>query len=965
MAIFEVQMTAESFLAAQLNILRSRRICAPPPQPFGPLLVQVQRIEFGANSLRHNVEALFSVFTEEALGAGETVEGLKVQIVQPIVIHLAELGDILSRPNLPPSQTVALPCTVILDLDYYPLTGECYMALRYAGVEWGVPPPVPPGVDAEALKAEVAKLLSSAVASPAIPFTFAIPLAGGGINRIDNAGVTVDRALQRVVFRAERGGATPNATVRWQNFYNGFVADRLPPGRNWGLFIEDKNLESSFQTMIWSAVDKGAPAELDLISVGCVYSNAGGKANLDTTLYANFDLPDPLGIEYIEPVIHSEFSAQSGMTNTLVIDIHMPDLKQVVRGIVAKYFPGLLEYLMWPMPQIFRAVGESEVEDVDLPDVPLPACTQVTELHTRCSHSVNSPGTEGIQFRFDTLVALQDGLLLTGPLVIPALAAGALDVSFLPFEWAAPPVSCGATSMATIAWFSQNGKEASRAVASIFVNTNGTAPAFLCGHEVRDDPLGVFAGAQIEADSEELPARITIRVPRPKLAYRNNPYPLRLLVRTTAGTRLVEIPPVPALTDVDLERLLAEMLGRLGLCYVRIAPWFKYPHGFNPKWHVDPPWEGRVDHRWVVRINGLAPGESASLADERGRPLATVFGREGRIAAIDIIVPSAMSDGLTLLRHGESLQGEPPRSRFDPERALAELEARGVEIVQQLVRHLARVPAGGTLRRLGRSTAMVRRGAWLVVEDQVALLDLADPGRPRRAGTWRLEGVRTAFDSAAGAVAVTEDGLWRLGEAGRFSPLARMGDGPGIVDSAPAGRGLIHLLTRETLELRDLDGRVVDRIGHEGGRSLLRLGRRLAVAGARGIQLFEPGEGRLGRPLARADVRATSVHLAADGDADSLLALRDDGSAVSLGLEGEALHETATFAAGARTAGTLRIGRLLLRPGPAHVEIGWLGEEVPVVGDSAKASKRRASPRGRKASAPASKSGAPRRRTRR
>jgi hypothetical protein len=62
LSIFEFQVSAGSFLAMQRNVLRSRRICLPGPIPVGPAQIVLDRLEFGANALRHNVADDFAVF---------------------------------------------------------------------------------------------------------------------------------------------------------------------------------------------------------------------------------------------------------------------------------------------------------------------------------------------------------------------------------------------------------------------------------------------------------------------------------------------------------------------------------------------------------------------------------------------------------------------------------------------------------------------------------------------------------------------------------------------------------------------------------------------------------------------------------------------------------------------------------------------------------------------------------------
>jgi hypothetical protein len=59
MSIVEFQLHTLAFLAAQRNALRAVKICRPAPSPEGVLL---DKVEFGNNTIRHNVDENFSVF---------------------------------------------------------------------------------------------------------------------------------------------------------------------------------------------------------------------------------------------------------------------------------------------------------------------------------------------------------------------------------------------------------------------------------------------------------------------------------------------------------------------------------------------------------------------------------------------------------------------------------------------------------------------------------------------------------------------------------------------------------------------------------------------------------------------------------------------------------------------------------------------------------------------------------------
>ena len=70
MAIIEFQMSTAAFLRAQRNALLQRQICLPGPFAFdavngvGPINIVLDRLDFGANALVHNVRRISTCWRE-------------------------------------------------------------------------------------------------------------------------------------------------------------------------------------------------------------------------------------------------------------------------------------------------------------------------------------------------------------------------------------------------------------------------------------------------------------------------------------------------------------------------------------------------------------------------------------------------------------------------------------------------------------------------------------------------------------------------------------------------------------------------------------------------------------------------------------------------------------------------------------------------------------------------------------
>src|SRR5262245_37444980 len=102
MAYTEVQFSTAAFLRAQLRQAQGARICPPDAENLGGVSVQLQRIRFGANEIRHSVPDEFTVYYNE--GGVQTptpypATGRKTQLAQQIKLAFALTDQILDHPN--------------------------------------------------------------------------------------------------------------------------------------------------------------------------------------------------------------------------------------------------------------------------------------------------------------------------------------------------------------------------------------------------------------------------------------------------------------------------------------------------------------------------------------------------------------------------------------------------------------------------------------------------------------------------------------------------------------------------------------------------------------------------------------------------------------------------------------------------------------------------------------------------
>jgi hypothetical protein len=940
--MLELQIAAPAFLALQREALRSRQFCLPAPVLVGGHSIGVEQIEFNANSLRHDVPATFAIFHQShGTVYGIPTEGFATQVAQATDLHVVSMADVLGRPNAAPATVHTIPLTVVFTIHYYALNGRCFLHTSFDHIEWGSLPSLPPGVDADDAKAAITQMLQGALASKAVPLNFAGALSEGRAE-VENAGVTVDKDLQRVVFRATTGGATSYADVPWGNFFRGFVLDRTA-GADWAFFVSKGTLESSFTTRMDSALrQEDLPSELHVISVGSTYSNAGGRGSVETVIYANVDLPDPLGTSYVTPTVRTVFSVETH--NTLDVDVFLPDVKDVAAQAVGVGVMVAGKALLGPLWDLLLG----GISGAKVPTVPLPNCREISALHQRCSLQTAMPSFAGVSLRFDSIAALPDGIALTGPVRTTATTRAGVATTFHEFAWTPPDVSCGSAGKAMLAHFMADAWNLAPMRARVFVDNTGTAPAYLCRVETRNDPRGLFPASAVRYTPGLLPAEIVVTIPNPDYGGGRR-YPLDLLVTTTAGSRLVRIPAAPELTQADVDRLTALLLVSIGDCMQLVAPWFEYPRGFNPLWHVDPPpWEANVQHLWDIDITGLRPEQTVSLADAAGLGLVTTLAGEAGLTHLTALTSPSAALELTLLRDthrdtttgGETVAppdaaGSAPAAAGSTARPRAATDSRvrewldsdeGIDVRQRLLVHTASVGLSGRCRALHPVPAWARHGVAAVVDDGLEAFDVSSPHRPVPLGSWSVPGIRGAVAWGGRLLTFGSRGLTLLTQDDVPEPL---GDPCHSIHDVVVAGAAVYVLTGEALETRDDRLCLTGRTGIAGGRTLVRLGRHVVVGGSAGLRVYGVTDGADASPVSEMNgLDVDRLTLPPEGRRDSALAVLTDGSARLVALRDGRLGTVATYERAPWFAASLSLGDVLVQIGESgrNLDVGVLGD---------------------------------------
>ncbi|HUI85660.1 MAG TPA: hypothetical protein VLY21_00700 [Nitrososphaerales archaeon] len=938
MTVVEFQISVEAFLAAQRTALKTMQFCAPAPIPVGPIgpLPQVQvvidRIEFGDSSLRHNLGAEYSIYYDY-LGTPTLlppIPAFRTQIAQTVTVYVTAFNEVLANPNGSPKIVVPFQGTIVMDLQFYggePPDQNCYLATWFSNFEPGPLPFLPPDFDpkqiplpikVDDLMQMVTRYLSSIIPPQTVPFDLLdwLPVRPSKF-LIVNAGVSADTQLQRLAFRVEIGPPTINPDVPWQNFYAGFIADRLG-GADWGLFFEGDYIASVVQTLIYEGVSGALPDQLQLY-VTTSYSNAGGKAVIMNDVLGIYDLPDPFGTLESNP--HIPIVVSLAAADLLAIDVDIPNIKDLIMSFVPEWAKIFLRF-SGPLGAFLQAMIDSAISSIKVPSVP-PVCSWTSPNVLRCVKSFYPPGIDLVASpRLTGLLALDDGIALTGPMNITPYTTGDLALTRNEFQFRPPNFACSSAGPEIVAAFSNSPGDFDILHAEVIVDYGGTLPAYICAVTPINDPLGVFPAGAISWNPTQATSVITVHPPVPPQAYYDAPYTCDLLVRTTVGVRVVRIPPPPHLTHADVDRLVADMVVKLGNCEKLVDSWFKLHQGYNPAWGVDPYRVEDVIHLWEIEIQGVEPGGTVTIADSYGREIAKASARTDELVRLSALLPPSGARELAILHGGP---GGTSGTRSEP----SGLGKQTMSIMQRLLFRTGRIQLAQPC--VGTQVALLTRkpSVVAVTENGATAFDFTNAKIPRRLAFWGMQGAKGALRWREGLILYGEEGLRMVDNEGRIVTVTEECQAEGVVTAA-AGSQLVYAASSREIGVYSPRLCKLGAVQAQDIRSLVQVGGRLVAAGPRGLAVYDLSDP--GRPALEAMHemgRVSRLTRPLAGEPASFLALSDDGSAklMRLATRKGQLEELAKFPRAPWFADAVRLGNTLVTIGEdgSSLEIGRFG----------------------------------------
>jgi len=932
MAAIEFQVGVAAFLQAQKTVLQAQQLCPPAPISVGPVQVVIDRFEFDNGTFRHNVPVSYTIFYRQP---GQTVDsstisvpGFQTQIAQPVTVYVAAFNDLVAHPNGLPDVIVPLPFTIVINVDFYAVNQVCYLALSFATLEVGPLPTLPPNFDplqiplpitassiATALNAALTALIPDRV-FPIDPLSLLRTVdVAPDPTQIVNAGVSVDSQLQRLALHIEIGAPAENPDLPWLNFFQGIFPDRLQ-GAEFGLFLAGDYIASILQTRIDRAVAGLLPDQLNLF-VTSTYSNATGSAVILNSILGIYHLPDPFGALELNPVIPVTFSVPA--PSVLAVDLGFPDISQL-----ADQLEHVIPTFLGPLGDFLQGLINSAVSGLTDPDLG-PNCKRTSPSNVHCEATAALPSIAGLTPPLVTgLLALDDGISITGSLRQAAFTTGTLSVTAGSFQFVPPSFSCAGAGPEIVAAFSNSPSSFDILHADIDVSYSGTLPVFLCGVVPLNDPLGVFPASAVTPDYPKAPLTLTVHPPIPPASYYGpggppgiTDYPCDLLVRTTAGTRFIRIPPPPFLTRTDIDRLEADLLVKLVNCEQLVESWFDRIFNYHPEWGIEAPDGEQVAHMWNVDVLGLNVGEAVALQDAAGRTLVTAIARDAASLRVSALLAPAGQTELTVLREAAPTAVQ----------AAASAPVRGIGVDQQLMVQIGLIQLHEPCLDLGAAPILGKPCALAILQGGLVAYDLSRPLSPSAVATFQVPGLRGVRKWDNDILLFGDGGLQLRDRTGRIVMASSCCEATAVIDAVVSGKWIfalsgheLHVYTPYLCRARS--------IPLEHGHSAVLVNGKLAVGAAERIHVYDIGDQFVLRQTSSLKVpHLVGVSRPFGAEAGTLLATREDGSALLLSLGADGLQEDAVFPQKPWFDGAVRVGPILVRRAPtdSSLEISRFG----------------------------------------
>lgn len=852
--LVELQINASAFLAAQLLALQAQKLAFPTPIQIGDIQLVVDHVEFGANRLDHSVvteEFIYHVvrFPDKVF---DRVEGRKVLIVQPITVFVASLADIMAHPNQAPSQLFPLQATIFVRLFYS--NDDIYQdrfQTAFDHIDIGPLPPLPPGVDGNALTQQFQTFAAKLVPSTSVTLGLAGKATGANAAvSIINTGISVDTDLTRIALRQELGIGSELDPAIWQTFFLGDVPDHLQ-GAGYAVFLASSVVENIFEQQISTGLGASHDNRFELVSgVGCTYSNPSGVARLNATFSGNVNAP--ICTVWTDVSVGGTMSIDA--PNVITVDVNLSFNPETTACTVTAAFLGaaigLIADFVVPLGSlivdpILGAMGGIATVvylagTTGPGKLPVPDCNQESDTQLVCTRTVPVITTPLGKLNLQSMAGLDDGIILQGALLAIPVGAPRMTIkSDVQFALIPPVISCGGLSGNEGKDFDKNPKAFVHIDAGITITAGSLAPIYLLDTHVVNDPLGVFSNSLTIAGSQA-PISIGISSGYPSDAYFQAPYPCQVLISTTGGERLVSIQPPPQLTQQDIDRMSAQLNAQIGNCQKLVNNWFEGGI-FNPQWLIDPgPGDRIVDHYYEVAVDGLGNGELANLVDAGNQVLVSGVAVANQSLRMSTVLAPTIGNEIGLLRVSQTQDVAGAIGHLVHSVASAtkhDKTARGIGVTERLIVRTATITLPAPAHRIAAAYLGGVPCVLSISGDRLTAFDLSNPALPSSLMSLSVPGLSGVIAHGGGLAAFGEAGFFLVDMQGaRPATCGCMGE-TAVLGAAP-GTGVLYAITDSGLEVFSPRFTQLQTISLEGSGPLARAGDKLVAASAKGLEVF-------------------------------------------------------------------------------------------------------------------------------
>ena len=453
------------------------------------------------------------------------------------------------------------------------------------------------------------------------------------------------------------------------------------------------------------------------------------------------------------------------------------------------------------------------------PDLPTPSlCTRTTDHVIECEYPVNLPpldfgaSSSLATFTLTSYRPTKRNLVLAGSISLADVLQAKLSLERSPLAWAVQG-SCDHFFIG--------------ARASVIVASLPPLQTRSCQIEVIDDELGFFRPRMViePANCRLLPRTVSFTFEldsvSPDDPYWKDPYPLHLLVQTTAGSAVVHLGALPRQPDgADLTALQLQVASAQARCAQTQEGLFGPSASFDLHWSVDPERAGIT--LWNGAITHGTPGSTFELIDREGRMIGS--------AAV------GLNGNARLAAHLDGSNGHPTRIvRRSPVAAGSRADAINTAKAA-LTQRQRRLAARGVVRLIG-----VCRSVQLEVVDRLVVLtaattrgiefhDVSAPDRPRLLSRVASAWVRGALAWRRGILYWGQEGAWSSADGASVEqPVA----------AAERHGDLLLLLTANGLSVHDQNLKALRDLKVEHTGHMARAGRFLAISTRSGLTMID------------------------------------------------------------------------------------------------------------------------------